>query len=381
MPNSPTPANIGTQRPLLNAAIKLALVFVVSSLVLGGTLYFAMPPLDPADRPLLHLPKSFEDLKNLDYLLKKEKSMYPFRTILCFVVVYLFDQAFSLPGSMYLSILSGAVWNPFFAVPLCCFCVASGSALCYLLSAALGPALLVMPKWAERVDRFRVTLESQRANLFSFLIVLRIAPLPPHWVTNILCPHLGVPLPFFWCSAFLGILAPTVIQVTIGGGLEQMSSPKDFHLLSLRNILGLGAIVVAALVPVVLRWAFKDRVAAVAEVEAESNVAAEGLRSPTVSIFRSPRSPAVSVRPMDPYRDMPSSPHPDGNTEQTIVWPPKGNSLLVLLKDDDDVVEVETEDADGHKVAGGVAMPEEQQGQGRGWKWLGGWWGKSVRLN
>ncbi|KZO91594.1 hypothetical protein CALVIDRAFT_488880 [Calocera viscosa TUFC12733] len=379
MPNSPTPANLRPNRPLLNAAIKLAVVFVLSSLLMGGTLYFGMPPLDRADRPLLHLPKSFKDLKDLDYLLKKYKRKYPFRTIICFVVVYLFDQAFSLPGSMYLSILSGAVWNPFFAVPLCCFCVASGSALCYLLSAALGPALLAMPKWAERVERFRVTLESQRANLFSFLIVLRIVPLPPHWVTNVLCPHLGVPLPFFWCSAFLGILAPTVIQVIIGGGLEQMTSPKDFHLLSLRNILGLGAIIVAALVPVVLRWVFKDRVAAVSEVEAEATVAAEGPRSPTVSLgFRSPRSPTVSVRAIEPYRDLPS-PRADGTSEPAIVWPPKGNSLLVLLKDDDEVVEVEEEDEDGHKVAGGVTMPDEQ-GQGSRWKWLGGWWGKGVRL-
>ncbi|EJU04848.1 hypothetical protein DACRYDRAFT_47785 [Dacryopinax primogenitus] len=381
MPISATPATLRQKRPLLNAALKLAVVFVISTLVLGGTLYLAMPPLDPEDRPLLHLPKSFQDLKALDFLLKKYKRMYPFRTVLCFVVVYLFDQAFSLPGSMYLSILSGAVWNPFFAVPLCCFCVATGSALCYLLSAALGPALLAMPKWAERVERFRVTLESQKANLFSFLIILRIAPLPPHWVTNILCPHLGVPLPFFWLSAFLGILAPTVIQVTIGGGLEQMTSPKDFHLLSPRNVLSLGAIVVAALVPVVLRWAFKDRVDAVAEVEATADVAAHGPRSPTISIGI--RSPTVSVRPLSPYHDQPASPRSHVSAEPGIVWPPKGNSLLVLLKDDDDVVEVEEEDEDGHKVAvaGGVAMPEDQQGQGSRWRWLNGWWHEGVRLS
>ena len=56
-------------------------------------------------------------------------------------------QAFSLPGSMYLSILGGAVWGVPRALPLACCCVATGATLCYLISAALGPALLTLPKW------------------------------------------------------------------------------------------------------------------------------------------------------------------------------------------------------------------------------------------
>jgi uncharacterized membrane protein YdjX (TVP38/TMEM64 family) len=49
----------------------------------------------------------------------KERNFY--RVLGSFVVVYLFLQAFSLPGSMYLSILAGALWGVFGSLILVCF--------------------------------------------------------------------------------------------------------------------------------------------------------------------------------------------------------------------------------------------------------------------
>ena len=45
MPMSPN-SNISSKRILLNAAIKMSVLFVVSTLVLGGTLWLALPPLE-----------------------------------------------------------------------------------------------------------------------------------------------------------------------------------------------------------------------------------------------------------------------------------------------------------------------------------------------
>lgn len=175
---------------------------------------------------------------------------------------------------MYLSILGGAVWGVPIALPLACTCVASGATLCYLISAALGPALLTLPKWAARLDRWGASIASQRANLLSYLIVLRIAPFPPHWVVNVIAPHLKIGLIPFWVSTWLGILGVSVIHTTIGGGLDEMTSPADFHLISWRNALGLSAVVVGVLIPVGLRYALSRRVGTIAlpedEVESES---------------------------------------------------------------------------------------------------------------
>jgi uncharacterized membrane protein YdjX (TVP38/TMEM64 family) len=157
---------------------------------------------------------------------------------------------------MYLSILGGAVWGVPRALPLACACVATGATLCYFISAALGPALLTLPAFQSRLELWSAKISAQRANLIPFLIVLRIAPLPPHWVINVLAPHLGIGLIPFWCSTFLGIFGVTVIHTSIGGGLDEMTSAADFHLISWRNFLTLAAVVVGAMIPVGIRYVF-----------------------------------------------------------------------------------------------------------------------------
>ncbi|KAJ7494588.1 hypothetical protein B0H11DRAFT_908791 [Mycena galericulata] len=268
--NTPTTPSYGAtftpegQRPssrrlILNATLKMALVFGVSTIVLGTILWVALPTLEEDDRPKLKIPKSFAQLQDLNGILKKYRDIFPYRIFICFVVTYLFLQAFSLPGSMYLSILGGAVWGMPIALPLVCVCVATGATLCYLISSALGPALLTLPKWKAMLDRWARKIQRNQDNMISFLIVLRIAPLPPHWVVNLIAPHVGISIPVFWISTALGILGVSVIHTTIGGGLDEMTSSDDFHLISWKNFFGLSAVVVGVMIPVGLRWWFGKR--------------------------------------------------------------------------------------------------------------------------
>jgi len=169
---------------------------------------------------------------------------------------------------MYLSILGGAVWGVARALPLACTCVATGASMCYLLSAALGPAILTLPRWKDRLEKWSDKVRTQKENIVSFLIVLRIAPLPPHWVVNIICPHVGIGLVPFWVSTFLGVFGVSVIHTTIGGGLDEMTSADDFHLLSWRNFLLLSSVVVGVLIPVGLRYYLRRGVGSIDDIEA-----------------------------------------------------------------------------------------------------------------
>jgi hypothetical protein len=110
-------------------------------------------------------------------------------------------RAFSLPGSMYFSILGGKVWGAPRALPLACACVATGATLCYFL---YSPAVLTIPAFQARLELWSAKISAQRANLIPFLIVLRIAPLHPHWAVNVLASRLGIGLIPFWFSTFLG---------------------------------------------------------------------------------------------------------------------------------------------------------------------------------
>jgi hypothetical protein len=125
-------------------------------------------------------------------------------------------------------------------------------------------------------------------SVFAFLIVLRIAPFPPHWVANFVAPHLGIGPLMFWLSCFIGeysanashreplhhlttqsigIAPVSVIHVTIGSSLDSMTSAADFHILSLRNVLGLCAVVVAVLIPVGLKRIFRKDLGELGEAE------------------------------------------------------------------------------------------------------------------
>lgn len=165
----------------------------------------------------------------------------------------MFLQAFSIPGSMYMSILAGAMWGVPLALPIVCASVATGATICYLISKFLGEVLHAIPSWKRRVDSWKEVLDRQRDDMLSYLIVIRMMPVPPHNVVNILAPHLGIGVPLFWFSTFCGIFAVSVIHTTIGEKLDQMASPADFNLFTWRNALLLGGVCAAVLIPVVLR--------------------------------------------------------------------------------------------------------------------------------
>ncbi|KAF9650201.1 hypothetical protein BDM02DRAFT_3093465 [Thelephora ganbajun] len=301
---------------IVRAGLKMALIFVVSCVILGGTLWIALPTLDEEDRDSLRIPKSFAQLQVLNHLLKKYRDIYPFRVFVCYVSVYLFLQAFSLPGSMYLSILGGAVWGVARALPLACTCVATGASLCYLLSAALGPAILTLPRWKDRLEKWSDKVQAQKENIVSFLIVLRIAPLPPHWVVNIICPHVGIGLVPFWISTFLGVFGVSVIHTTIGGGLDEMTSADDFHLLSWRNFLLLSSVVVGVLIPVGLRYYLRRGVGSVDDIEAVS----EGDQVEDRILAQGPPGPVGKGKPTHIiYRDESESEDEDEDEEDIIL--------------------------------------------------------------
>ena len=59
-------------------------------------------------------------------------------------------QTFSVPGSMYLCILAGALWGVPVALPIVCMSIATGATFCYLLSKHVGDCIRVMPHIAAR---------------------------------------------------------------------------------------------------------------------------------------------------------------------------------------------------------------------------------------
>lgn len=236
----------------IKAITQLIVIFVVSTACLYLLLDICLPPLDESKRDLLRLPKSFEDLKALNELLTDYKSLYYGKVLTAFFAVYIFLQTFSIPGSMWLSILGGALFGLPIAVFVVCICCALGSAFCYLLSLFYGKSL-VRNYFSEKLDQLVAHMEKHNADLFNYIILLRLAPFPPNWFANLAAPHVGIPLSIFTLGTFFGVVGPSIIHVQAGLTINQMTSPEEFRIFTVGNVGALVLVACAVLMPIFIR--------------------------------------------------------------------------------------------------------------------------------
>lgn len=112
-------------------------------------------------------------------------------------------QAFAIPGSLFLSILSGFLFKFHVALTLVCTCSAVGASLCYLLSQLVGRRL-VKHYFPERAKQWSEQVDKHRNELLSYILFLRMTPFLPNWFINLVAPVIGVPLYPFALGTFLG---------------------------------------------------------------------------------------------------------------------------------------------------------------------------------
>ncbi|CAB3235933.1 unnamed protein product [Arctia plantaginis] len=111
-----TPLNVSSSAEELStskALIIVAIIFV-SSLLALGFLYSQFPHLEEHESQHLHLPWDLEDAKHLGLVLDRYKDKYFYEVLFGVFLVYIFLQTFAIPGSIFLSILSGCVSPPSF---------------------------------------------------------------------------------------------------------------------------------------------------------------------------------------------------------------------------------------------------------------------------
>ena len=228
--NPQKPNNHTYASPRKELQTRTAVLLILSVLLISlGTLtlvYLVFPDVGPADKKYLKFPHDLEDAKALAALLSRYTDQYFLQVFAGFICIYIFLQTFSIPGSILLSIISGFLFPFPLALVSVCFCSATGSSFCYLLSYLVGRKLVrrCLPErvksWSRKVDR-------QRTNLLSYIIFLRITPFLPSWFINIVSPIIDVPLGPFWIGSFLGVAPPSFVFIEAGTTLQQVTSTMD----------------------------------------------------------------------------------------------------------------------------------------------------------
>lgn len=206
----------------------------------------------------LHHWLSFETLHEHRDQLLALVGQRPILAPLAFIAAYAVVIALSVPGGAILTIaagfLFGIVAGPIYAV----VGATLGATVVFLVArTALGDALR-----AKAGPRIRRMEEGFREDAFSYLLVLRLIPIFPFWLVNIVPAFLGVPLRTYVLGTFIGIIPGSLVYAGVGSGLgtvfEAGGTPDLGIIFRPEIILPIIGLAVLALLPVAYRR-FKGR--------------------------------------------------------------------------------------------------------------------------
>ena len=169
-----------------------------------------------------------------------------------FAVLYLLAVAFSLPVALFLTLTGGAVFG-WLAVPLILTGATLGAGIVFIAARTIFADLA-----RARAGPFIARLEAGfSANAFSYLLALRLIPVAPFWVMNIVPAFSRMSLGSFLAATFIGITPATTVFVSVGRGLDHVLAvgrTPDLQVLASPAILGpLAALGLLALLPVLWR--------------------------------------------------------------------------------------------------------------------------------
>jgi uncharacterized membrane protein YdjX (TVP38/TMEM64 family) len=178
----------------------------LAALAAGLVIFFALG---------LHRYLSFGALaENRDLLIRLVED-HPVTAPLAYISVYALAVAFSIPGAVVLTIAGGFLFGTW-AGGLFVVVGATIGAVGVFLAArtAFGEGL------RRRAGPWIARLEAGfRENALSYLLVLRLVPLFPFWLVNLVPAFLGVPLTTYALGTFVGIIPGSFVYASVGNGL------------------------------------------------------------------------------------------------------------------------------------------------------------------
>jgi uncharacterized membrane protein YdjX (TVP38/TMEM64 family) len=212
---------------------------------------------------------SFETLVRHHEALREFIATHELAAVAAYVALYIAVVALSIPVGFYLTvtggILFGAVVGGAAAVvgatigAICIFLIAKSAVGDYLARRA-GPL-------AQKLA------QGFRDDAFSYLLFLRLVPIFPFWIVNLVPALVGVRLATFAAATALGVIPATFVFAFVGAGLDSVIDAQqaayqsclaaarpdcrlEFHInaaLTPELLGALAALGVLALIPVVVR--------------------------------------------------------------------------------------------------------------------------------
>jgi uncharacterized membrane protein YdjX (TVP38/TMEM64 family) len=208
----------------------------------------------------LHRQLSLETLRTQREALQGFVAARPLAAPLVFVLAYAGAVALSLPGALFLTLAGGFLFGTLLGSVLSVTGATIGAVAIFLVArTALGSSLRDRAgPWLKRMEA------GFREDAFSYLLVLRLIPLFPFWLVNLVPAALGVRLPTFALATLIGIIPGSLVYTSVGNGLGAVldhGGEPDIGLILKPQVLGpLLGLAALALLPVLYRrWKARPR--------------------------------------------------------------------------------------------------------------------------
>ena len=166
---------------------------------------------------------SLEQLKESRDALTEYDAQNRMVMIIAFFLVYVAATALSIPGAVILTLAGGAIFGFWLGLLVISFASSLGALLAFLVSRYL------LRDWVQR--KFQKPFQAinsgiERDGVF-YLLTLRLVPLFPFWLINLLMGLTQLRAPRFYTVSQIGMLPGTAVFVNAGTQLALINSAGD----------------------------------------------------------------------------------------------------------------------------------------------------------
>ncbi|RZR73845.1 hypothetical protein BHM03_00028847, partial [Ensete ventricosum] len=192
--------------------------------------------------------------------LESYTSDYTIQVLVGYCTVYIFMQTFMIPGTIFMSLLAGALFGVMQGVALVVFAATAGASSCYFLSYLIGRPLVLL-LWPDKLSFFQEQVKTcpflntgamehitkilltsfvlfasneftvstsinisslisfqvakRREKLLNYMLFLRVTPMLPNTFINVASPIVDVPYHIFFLATIIGLIPAAYVTVRV----------------------------------------------------------------------------------------------------------------------------------------------------------------------
>ncbi|MEK9723628.1 MAG: VTT domain-containing protein [Rhodospirillaceae bacterium] len=196
---------------------------------------------------------SFEALRDHRQALLQWTADNQALAVVLFAFGYALVVAFSLPGATWMTLAGGFLFGTILASVVVVTAATVGAVAIFLI-ARYALADFFRAKMGAAGQRMEAGF---RENALSYLLFLRLVPVFPFWLVNLVPAFLGVPLRTYVVGTFVGIVPGSAVYCSVGNGLGAVfdaGGTPDLGIIFQPEILGpIVGLAVLSLVPIVYK--------------------------------------------------------------------------------------------------------------------------------